>query len=138
MAKRGKWILGGAAISLLLAAAPLAVPAANATQASTAASAVTMTSAYGCNWPEVCLYSGYPWNSPIIGRFKQETSSWQYLNHVGPWSIVNTRNDDTVYVLSPVGTDFSDPKVYCMRPNSSLINYPSVVFAIRIDPRPAC
>ncbi|EFE79166.1 hypothetical protein K7395_01955 [Streptomyces filamentosus] len=89
-------------------------------------------SAYGCNYPEVCVYSDTSVNSTIVGRFKVVTSYWQYLDNPNTeYSIVNTRNDDVAHVKNSNGT------VSCIKPNGSMSSGQRIV-AIRIDSSPTC
>ncbi|MFI9588685.1 hypothetical protein ACIHCQ_44555 [Streptomyces sp. NPDC052236] len=89
-------------------------------------------SAYGCNYPEVCIYSEPTVNSRIIGRFRDITPNWQRLNNPETgFSIVNTRNDDTVFVQRSNG-------IYtCIRPNGGISSIETIT-AIRIRASAIC
>ncbi|MER6748366.1 hypothetical protein ACFTZ8_05555 [Streptomyces fungicidicus] len=88
-------------------------------------------SAYGCIYPQVCIYDDTSVTSPIVGRFQQVTSTWQYLsNPQSYYAVVNTRNDDVAYVLDSYGT-------HCIKPNGSMSSSGRIT-AIRIDSRSSC
>ncbi|MBG0568245.1 hypothetical protein [Actinoplanes aureus] len=97
------------------------------------------TSQYGCNYPYVCVYGGNgDWvSSNIVGRFRDITSGFQYAStNRSPFSVVSTRNDDTVYVLYRNGGENFD-RVDCLLPNEGAF-YNSTFRGIRIDDRPGC
>ncbi|MFI8308778.1 hypothetical protein ACIF80_36330 [Streptomyces sp. NPDC085927] len=88
-------------------------------------------SAYGCIYPQVCVYDDTSVTSPIVGRFQQVTSSWQYLsNPQSYYAVYNSRNDDVAYVLDNYGT-------HCIEPNGSMSSSGRIT-AIRIDSRSSC
>ncbi|WP_433303993.1 hypothetical protein ACQP2F_13590 [Actinoplanes sp. CA-030573] len=90
------------------------------------------TSAWGCNYPYACVYSGPMDASGIVGRFRDVTSDWQRLANprFGDLSIVNTRNDDVVYFLyAHVGWP---QQTGCVLPNQN-IGWYGTLYAIRID-----
>jgi hypothetical protein len=117
----GAWFAGG----LLLAGVSIGAPSAQA------------SSAYGCIWPQACIYNGGGVNSTIIGRYKDVTYYWQYLSHPETgYAVYNTRNDDTVYVLE-ADSDGAYRHTYCIGPNDSLGSI-RTIFAIRIDSSSTC
>ncbi|MFJ6438385.1 hypothetical protein [Streptomyces sp. NPDC091416] len=88
-------------------------------------------SMYGCNYPEVCFTTGSG-NHTIFARFKDVTSSWQYLNNPNTdYGAINTRNDDVAYLLE------SDGGVYCLKPNSTM-GTSKTIKAIRISSSATC
>lgn len=67
----------------------------------------------GCGYPSVCLYRGST-NTAPTGRFRQVTSGWQWLGASrGTTSVVNTRHDDVVYLLT------TKNKTICVRPGAT-------------------
>lgn len=96
------------------------------------ASSAQADSAYGCKYPEVCIYQHSSVDSSIIGRYKQITSGWQNLkNPETRYAVYNTRNGDVAYVKERGG------HVSCIKPNGSMGSIGTIV-AIRIDGRSSC
>ncbi|WP_051711416.1 hypothetical protein [Streptomyces sp. NRRL S-350] len=51
----------------------------------------------GCPYPYVCIYNG-PSSSTIVAQFRDITSYYQSTYHGPGFSVVNTRNQDTVWL----------------------------------------
>ncbi|KJS63293.1 hypothetical protein [Streptomyces rubellomurinus] len=51
----------------------------------------------GCPYPYVCIYAG-PDSSTIVAEFRDITSYYQSTYHGPGFSVVNTRNQDTVWL----------------------------------------
>ncbi|MFB6842333.1 peptidase inhibitor family I36 protein [Streptomyces sp. NPDC056361] len=75
------------------------------------ASTAQANSQFGCPYPYVCVYEGYHWDGKIVAMFKDVTSYYQYTTPRTFYSVVNTRNDDTVWVQHSGGSPF------CIQPN---------------------
>lgn len=57
----------------------------------------------GCSWPYVCIYdvAGTPstvTSAHLVGRFKDITSAYQNVVNRPKWTVINTRQNDSVYV----------------------------------------
>lgn len=76
----------------------------------------------GCNYPQVCIYnSDRAAASTLSARFTDVTSYTQNTATRTTWSLLNTRNDDIVYVrMRNVRTGAVQMK--CVNPNSGLLN----------------
>ncbi|WP_052434310.1 hypothetical protein [Streptacidiphilus melanogenes] len=57
----------------------------------------------GCGYPYVCIYAGTSVTGPIVAEFKDYTSYYQSTNHGPGFAVVNTRNQDTVWIRSTYG-----------------------------------
>jgi hypothetical protein len=100
-----------------------------ATVAAVSASAFSMSvvgtgsahadSAYGCPYPYVCIYGGPSVTDPIVAEFKDYTNYYQSTNHGYDFSILNTRNQDTVWIRWNYG---SGDQYTCV-PNASHAPY---------------
>jgi hypothetical protein len=118
--------------SLRKAAGTLSVAAAAVSVSVAGAPPAQADSAYGCIYPQVCIYSEPTVNSPIVGRFQDVTSHWQRPNNPQTgFSIVNTRNDDVVFI------QYSTGSTYCIKPNGGVSDIRTIT-AIRISSSAIC
>lgn len=99
--------------------------------ASLVGSAPTAEAASGCSYPYVCIYnvSGAPGNlssANLVGRFKDITSAYQNVVNRSKWTVVNTRQNDSVYVK------MTDGAYECLYP-IDYINSSSQVWSVLWD-----
>ncbi|GAA2626422.1 hypothetical protein [Streptomyces vastus] len=82
-----------------------------------------------CPYPYACIIK----NGSIIGRFRDVTSGWQNLpsRPRGPLQVVNTRNDDVVYIR------YSSGSTACITPNTTW-STSSTLTGIRISSSSTC
>lgn len=82
-----------------------------------------------CPYPYACVVK----NGNIIGRYKEVTSGWQNMpsRPTGPLQVVNTRNDDVVYLRYSTGS------VVCIVPNSTW-STSNTLTGIRISSSSTC
>ncbi|MEV4191992.1 hypothetical protein [Streptomyces toxytricini] len=99
-------------------------------------SAAQAVSKYRCVYPAVCIYNkptpARSAGSEIIYRYYDVTDGWQRL----PWpvsnfSVVNTRNDDAVYLA---GHEW----IQCLSPNDVKNGAGQALWAIRIVDTSQC
>ena len=97
-------------------------------------------SQYRCNYPYVCIYGGTDIDvAPIVGRYRDVTPGWQYQSGTRRnFGVVNTRNDDTVYILYRNPGESVD-HVLCLLPNDNVAFIFDESFrGIRIDSSQYC
>ncbi|MFI1508787.1 hypothetical protein [Streptomyces sp. NPDC020597] len=89
----------------------------------------------GCPYPYVCFYAddhallaGTP-----LSKYKDVTSSYQAVTPRPHYGVLNTRNDDVVYLRLQSGGSI------CLSPNSQTVfSNASVVTGIKISSSPTC
>ncbi|GHE26759.1 hypothetical protein GCM10018781_79190 [Kitasatospora indigofera] len=119
-------------------AASAAVAAGTLATTLTGASAAHADSQDGCNYPYVCIYNGYEANSPIVAMFRDVTSYYQNTTHRTGFSVVNTRNDDTVWIRWTLGTmTYYDCLTPATQPNNSMAAIGTIT-GIKISDSASC
>ncbi|GGV47809.1 hypothetical protein GCM10010495_76980 [Kitasatospora herbaricolor] len=115
-------------------AASAAVTAGVLATSLTGASAAHADSRSGCSYPYACIYTGTGADGSIIAMFRDVTSYYQNTTHETGFSVVNTRNDDTVWVRWTNGpiTNYD-----CLTPNNS-IGAIGTITGIRISDSATC
>ncbi|MGA5818331.1 hypothetical protein ACPC54_10780 [Kitasatospora sp. NPDC094028] len=75
----------------------------------------------GCPYPYVCVYNG-PSSSTIVAEFRDITGYYQSTYHGPGFSVVNTRNQDTVWLRIDLGGGSMDYECLtnASQPNNSL------------------
>ncbi|MFY4719742.1 hypothetical protein [Streptomyces sp. LaBMicrA B280] len=89
-----------------------------------------------CPYPYVCVYSNNSASGSPSAMYRDITSNYQTVTPRDPFSIINTRNDDTVYVLYVYGGQITSD---CLAPNGGFYSTSNTTIAgIRIDDRSYC
>ncbi|MFE6868745.1 hypothetical protein ACFVFS_19570 [Kitasatospora sp. NPDC057692] len=57
----------------------------------------------GCPYPYVCVYDDYTNDARIVAQFRDITGYYQSTYHGPGFSVVNTRNQDTVWIRMNYG-----------------------------------
>ena len=123
MRKSVKRSIGALVVGVVAGSSPLTTAPAQA------------VTAYGCIYPQVCIYDEPDLNSQIVGRFKDVTNSPQYLTTPRfTYAVYNSRNDDVVYITE---TFSGGQETYCVRPNVCVGSGRRII-AIRISTSPVC
>ncbi len=95
-------------------------------------------SQYGCPYPYVCIYGGTSVTDPIVAEFRDYTSYYQSTNHGPGFAVINTRNQDTVWVRISYG---GSPVYECLsnasNPNNG-ISSAGTVTGIMITSNTSC
>ncbi|MFG3224750.1 hypothetical protein ACGF07_08220 [Kitasatospora sp. NPDC048194] len=123
-----KRAIGSVVASVLLA--PLAVIG--------AAQSASANSYGSCPYPYVCIYNNTSTSGNPSAAYKDQTSYFQYVSPRTPFSVINTRNQDSVEIQY---TAFGNSFTACVSPNgqlySSTLGSPTIT-GLRIDVGNAC
>ncbi|WP_030245156.1 hypothetical protein [Streptomyces sp. NRRL S-350] len=103
-----------------------------------AAQSASATSYGSCPYPYVCIYSNNTTSGSPAAAYKDQTGYFQYVSPRTPFSVINTRNQDSVEIqYTANGNSFTT----CVSPNaqmySSTIGSPTIT-GLRIDVGDSC